>query len=138
MGNLSLGEINVQVWWVQVLIGKNPLAPNAKIITSTLNVGETVKLVYILLKLIGASLKVGVTSLMKRILEACNWRLIVCGGGYAMIVGEGLLRVLTLPLMMKGMIAIGPGQGLPSVSLSCVMRITFISAKIGAHLAKVW
>ena len=138
MGNLSLGEINVQLWWVQVLTGKNSLVPSAKIISSTLNIGETIKLVYILLKLVGASLEVGVASLMKRILEVCNWRLIVCGGGYAMIDGEGLLRVLTLPLMMRGMITIGLGQGLPLVSLSRVMRITFIRAKIGAHLAKVW
>ena len=69
---LSLSETNVRLWWVRVLTGKNISVPNAKIISSTLNVGETVKLVYILLKLVGDSLEVGVTSLMKRILEACS------------------------------------------------------------------
>ena len=53
------------------------MVPSAKIISSTLNVGEIVKLVYILLKPAGANLEVGVMSLMKRILEACSWRLTV-------------------------------------------------------------
>ena len=53
------------------------LVPSAKIISLTLNVGEIVKLVYILLKPAGANLEVGVMSLMKRILEACSWRLTV-------------------------------------------------------------
>ena len=69
---MSFSEINVQLWWVQVQTGKNLLVPSAKIISLTLKVGEIVKLVYILLKLVGASLEVGVTSLMKRILEACS------------------------------------------------------------------
>ena len=69
---MSFSEINVQLWWVQVPTGKNLLVPSAKIISSTLNIREIMKLVYILLKLARASLEVGVTSLMKRILEACN------------------------------------------------------------------
>ena len=69
---MSFSEINVQLWWVQVPTRKNLLVPSAKIISSTLNIGEIVKLVYILLKLARANLEVGVTSLMKRILEACN------------------------------------------------------------------
>ena len=67
------------------------MVPSAKIISLTLNAGEIVKLVYILLKLAGASLEVGVTSLMKRILEECSWRLTVCGGGYTASDGERLL-----------------------------------------------
>ena len=133
-----MGEINVQLWWVQVLTGKNSLVPSAKIISSTLNIGETIKLVYILLKLVGASLEVGVASLMKRILEPCNWRLIVCEGGCATNDGGGLLQILPFLLTMMEMVVIGPSRGLPLVSLSRVMRITFIRAKIGAHLAKVW
>ena len=64
------------------------MVPSAKIISLTLDAGEIVKLVYILLKLAGASFEVGVTSLMKRILEECSWRLTICGGGYAASDGE--------------------------------------------------
>ena len=67
------------------------MVPSAKIISLTLNAGEIVKLVYILLKLAGASLEVGVTSLMKRILDECSWRLTVYGGGYTARNGERLL-----------------------------------------------
>ena len=48
--NLSFSDINVQPWWVQVPTGKSLLVPSAKIISSTLNIGQIVKLVYILLK----------------------------------------------------------------------------------------
>jgi len=96
-----------------------------------------VKLVYILLKLTGASLEVGVTSLMKRILEAYSWRSTVYGGGYAVNDGERLLQALTLLLMTMGMAVIGLGQGLLPVSLFLMMRIAIISAEIEAHLAKV-
>ena len=111
--------------------------PSAEIISSTLNVGQIVKLVYILLKLVRASLEVRVTSLMKRILEACNWRLIVCGGGYAASNGERLLQALTLLQMMIGMAAISLGQGLLPVCLFRMMRIAIISVGIKVHLAKV-
>ena len=50
------------------------LAPDAKIISSTSSVGEIVKLVYTLLKLIGVDLKVGAKSLIKRPLRACRGR----------------------------------------------------------------
>ena len=78
-------------------------------IPSTVNIGEIVKLVYILLKPVGANLKVGVTSLIKRILEACSWRLTVCGGGYAVSDEERLLQSLTFLLKTMGMAAIGLG-----------------------------
>ena len=134
---MSFSEINVQLWWVQVQTEKNLLVPSAKIISLTLKVGEIVKLVYILLKLVGASLEVGVTSLMKRILEACNWRLTVCREGYTASDGERLLQALTLLLMMMRMVAIGLGQGLLLVNLFHMMRITVISIEIRARLAKV-
>ena len=43
----------------------------------------------------------------------------------------------TFPLMMIDMIVTGPGQGLPLVSPSHMMRVTIISAEIRAHLVKV-
>ena len=77
-------------------------------------------------------------SLMGKILEACNWRLTVCRGGYVVINGEGPLQALTLLRMMVGMVVTSPDQGLPLVSLFRAMRITIISAEIRAHLARVW
>ena len=50
---------------------------------------------------------------------------------------ERLLQILTFPLMMIDMIVTGPGQGLPLVSPSHMMRVTIISAEIRAHLVKV-
>ena len=114
------------------------MVPNTKIISSTLNVEEIVKLVYILLKLVGANLEVGVMSLMKRILEACSWRFTICGGGYAVSDEQRILQALTLLLMTMGMTAIGLGQGLFLVSLFRMMRIAIISVGIRVHLAKVW
>ena len=46
-----------------------------------------------------------------------------------MINREGPLQALTLLRMMVGMVATGPDQGLPLVSLF---------AEIRAHLARVW
>ena len=106
---LSFSEINVQLWWVQVPTRKNLLVPSTKIISLTLNVREIVKLVYILLKLVGASLEIGVTSLMKRILKACNWRLTVYRGGYAASDEERFIQALTPLLMTMGTAAIGLG-----------------------------
>ena len=40
--------------------------------------------------LVRANLEAGVTSLMRRIPEACSWRLIVFAGGYATSDREGL------------------------------------------------
>ena len=92
----------------------------------------------ILLKLVGVSLEVGVTSLMKRILEAYSCRSTVCGGGYATNDGERLLQVLTLLLMTMGMTTIDLGQGLLPVSLFCMMRTVIVSGGVRVHLVKVW
>ena len=59
--------------------------------------------------LVGASLKMGVTSLMRRILEPCNWRLIVYEGGYAMNDKDGLLPILISFLMNIEMAVTSPG-----------------------------
>ena len=54
---------------------KNIWGPNVKIILLILSDGGIGKLVYIPPILAGASLEVGATFLMRRILEPCNWRL---------------------------------------------------------------
>ena len=71
---MSFGEVSVQLWRSQVLTEKNSLAPDARIISSTLSVGKILKLVYTLLKLIGVDLKVGAKSLIKRTLRAYRGR----------------------------------------------------------------
>ena len=86
----------------------------------------------------GANLKMGVTSLMKRILDACNWKLTICKGDYAASDVEELLQVLTLLLMMIEIIAIGLGQGLLSTNLFHAMRITIIGREGRVRLTKVW
>ena len=111
---------------------------NIKANFSILNEGEIGRLVCIPHILVGANLKAGVTSLIRKIQEACSWRLIVYAGSYAMSNEEGLPQILTLLPMMIGMAVTSPGQGLPSVSLSCMMKVTIMSTKIGARLAKAW
>ena len=54
---------------------KNIWGPNVKIILLILSDGGIGKLVYIPPILARASLEVGATFLMRRILEPCNWRL---------------------------------------------------------------
>ena len=71
---MSFSEVSVQLWRSQVPTRKNLLAPDARIISSTLSVGENVKSVYTLLKLVGVSLEVGATSLIKRTLRAYRGR----------------------------------------------------------------
>jgi len=56
----------------------------------TLSKGGTARLVCTPRILAGASLKAGVISLMRKISEACNWRLIVFIGSYIANDGEGL------------------------------------------------
>ena len=114
------------------------MVPNVKISSSTLSKGRTARLVCTLGILAKASLEVGVTSLMKRIPEACSWRLTIFVGGYAASDGEGLIQVLTLLLMMMEMVAIGPGLGLLPISLFRMMRIVITSEGVRVHLAKVW
>ena len=87
--------------------------PNVKTNFSTLSGKGTERLVCIPHILVGANLKVGVTSLMKRTLGACNWRLIVYEEGYAANDGEGLLQILTFFLIMMEMANTGSGRGLP-------------------------
>ena len=114
------------------------LVLNVKTNFSILNERGTARLVCTPFILVGASLEVGVTSLVWRILEACSWRLIIFVGGYNASDREGLHHTLTLFLMMLEMAVIGPGQGLLLVSLFHVMRITIMSARIRAHHAKAW
>ena len=114
------------------------MVPNVKISSSTLSEGGTTRLVCTPRILAGASLKAGVTSLMRRIPKACSWRLSVFAGGYAASDGEGLLQVLTLLLMTMEMVAIGLGPGLLPMSLFCMMRTVITSGGVRVHLAKVW
>ena len=68
------------------------MVPNIKTSSSTLSEGGTVRLVCTPHILARASLKAGVTSLMRKRPEACNWRLIVFTGGYAMSARKDSLR----------------------------------------------
>jgi len=67
------------------------LVPNVKINSLTLSEEGTARLVCTPRILVEASLEAGVTSLMKRIPEAYNWRLTFFTGGYAASNKEGLL-----------------------------------------------
>jgi len=67
------------------------LVPNVKINSLTLSEGGTARLVCTPRILAGANLEVGVTTLMRRIPEACSWSLTIFVGGYAASDGEGLL-----------------------------------------------
>ena len=112
--------------------------PNDNIILLILSVEGTGRLVCIPPILVGASLQVGVTFLMRRILKPCNWRLIIWRGSCFMS-GEGeLLPILTSLLKMRSMVVIDPGQGLLLVSLSCMMKTTIISVEAGIHLLEAW
>ena len=111
------------------------LVPNVKTSFSTLSEERTERLVCIIVR---ANLEVGIASLMKRTLGACNCRLTVYEGGCATNDREGLLQILTFLLIMMEMAITGPGRGLPLVSLSLVMRITTISVNTRDYLAKAW
>ena len=114
------------------------LVPNVKISSLTLSKRGIVRLVCTPRILARASLEAGVISLIRRIPEACNWRLTVFAGGYVASDGEGLPQILTLLLMMMEMVAIGPGLGLLLVSLFCMMRTIITNGGVRVHLAKVW
>ena len=75
---------------------------------------------------------------MRRILEACSWRLTVFVGGYAESNGEQLPHILTLILMMMEMVAKGPSPGLLSVSHFHTIRTVITSGGVRVHLVKVW
>ena len=96
------------------------------------------RLVHTPCKLVGASLEVGVAFLTRRIPEACNWRLTVFTEDYAESDEGGLPWILTIPLMMKEMVATGPGLGLLLVSLFRVMKTVISNRGVKVHLAKVW
>ena len=51
---------------------------------------------------------------------------------------DELLSILTFLLTIIDMVVTSPGQGLPLVSLSCVIRIATMNAGIRARLAKAW
>ena len=87
--------------------------------------------------LVGVSLKAGVISLMRRIPKACRWKLAIFARGYTASDKEGLPQILAFLSTMIGMAKTGLDQGLPPASLSCMIKITIISIKIRAHLAKV-
>ena len=87
--------------------------------------------------LAGVSLEAGVISLMRRIPKACSWKLAIFARGYTTSDREGLPQILTFLSTMIGMEKTGLDQGLPPASLSCMIKITIISTKIRAHLAKV-
>ena len=104
---------------------------------STLSEEGTTRLVCIPLILVEASLEVGVTSLMRRIPEAYNWRLTFFTRGYAASNKKGLLQVLTLLLIMMEMVATDPGLGLLLVSLFRTLRTVIPNGGVRVHLAKV-
>ena len=114
------------------------MVPNDKISSSTLSGRGTKWLVCILCILVGVSLEMEVTSLMKRILEVCSWKLIACGESCAASDREGLPQILTFLLMMTKMIATGPGLGLLPVSLFHKVRTIIITGGVKVYLAKVW
>ena len=87
--------------------------------------------------LVGVSLEAGVISLMRRIPKACRWKLAIFARGYTASDKEGLPQILAFLSTMIGMAKTGLDQGLPPASLSCMIKITIISIKIRAHLAKV-
>ena len=82
-------------------------------------------------------LKVEVTSFMKRILGACNWRLTIYEGGYATSDVEQPLQVLAPLLMMIVILAIGSSPGLLPVSPFGVIRIIIIGGEGRVGLTKV-
>ena len=114
------------------------MVPNVKISSSTLSGGGTGSLACIPRTLGEVSLEVDVTSCMKRILGACNWRLIVYEGGYvASDVGHPL-QVLAPLLMMIVTIVISPGPRLLPVIPFHMIRITIIGKDGRVRLTKAW
>ena len=114
------------------------MVPNVRISSSILSEGGTARLVCTLRILVGASLEAGVTSLMRKILEACSWRSTFFAGGYATSDGEGLHQILTPLLMMIEMVATSLSPGLLPVSLFRTIRTVITNRGVRVHLAKVW
>ena len=114
------------------------MVPNIRISSPTLSGRGIVRLVRTPRILARASLEVGVTYPMRRIPEACSWRLIVFARGYAVSDEEGLPRILTLLLMMREMVIVGPGPGLLPVSLFCMMKTITTNGGVRVPFAMVW
>jgi len=114
------------------------LVPNVRIGSSTLSEEGTGKLACIPRTLEEVNLEVEVTSLMKRILGACNWRLTVYEGGYTVSDVKEPLQVLAPLLMMIVIIAIALGSGLLPMSPFHVIKIIIIGGEGRVRLAKVW
>ena len=106
---LCFSDIDIPPWRDQGKTGRSLLVPNARISSLTLSKGGTARLMCTPRILAGANLEVGITSLMKRILKACNWRLTVCKGGYAASDEERFIQALTPLLMTMGTADIGRG-----------------------------
>ena len=135
---MSFGEYNVQLWWVQGQTERSLLVSNVKTSSLILSEEGIGRLVCIPCVLVGVNLEVGVNSFMKRILEACSWRLTTCGKGCTASGGERLLQAIILLLMTIGMAATDLGQGPLLVSLFRMIMITIISVEVRVYLAEVW
>ena len=114
------------------------IIPNAKISSSTLSGRGTVRLVCTPRILAGAILKAEVTSLTRRIPEACSWRLTVFAEGYTASDEEGLPRILTIFLVIREMVATVSSQELLPVSLFHAIKTIITNGGVRVHPAKVW
>ena len=114
------------------------MVPNIRISSSTLSKGRTKRLACIPHTLEKVSLEVEVTSLMKRILGVCNWRLTVYEEGYTVSNVGKPFQVLTPLLKMIMIIIIAPSPRLLPVSPFRVIRIVIIGEEGRFRLAKVW
>ena len=85
-----------------------------------------------------ASLEARATSLTRRILEACSWRLTTFAESYTASDEEGLPWILTLLLTMREMVATSLGLGLLLASLFHTMRTIITNGGVRVHPAKVW
>ena len=85
-----------------------------------------------------ASLEAGATSLTRRILEACSWRLTTFTEGYTANDEEGLPRILTLLLTMRETVATSLGLGLLLASLFHTIKTIITNGGVKVHPAKVW
>ena len=114
------------------------LVPTVKTNFSISSEEGTERLVCIPRIVVGANLEVVVTSLMKKTLRACNWRLTICEGSYAVSdIGEPL-QVMAPFWMMIVIKAIAPGLGLFLVSPFRVIKITIIGRERRVHLTRAW
>ena len=93
---------------------------------------------YILPIPVRANLGVKATSLMRRMLETCSWKLIIWREAYATNAEGKLLPTLITLSMMRRTLTIDRGQGLPLASLSHTMKTTAMNAKIEIHPQEAW